>query len=249
MDHKGFFGSGRKGVNMGRADSSFKERMSIAAKLAGNATELSRRTGISRRAIGTYLSGASDPTRERLVSIAKASGVSVEWLATGRGMNPEHEAQARVSTGTDVDCPLSPGLQDEVPVPYHTVQSDNFAASDLMGMASQAMLYMKAETLSQLNYTDIFNLRAVSIVGERVTPVGVGNTLLIDCGEGVMEQQEAGVYLFRKQGSLRVAIAYPYQSRYIRMISCPGEDVAEILDPSRTDLVVLGRVIWSCGKV
>lgn len=63
----------------------FTQRMAYVAKLVGNATVLARRTRISRRAIGTYLSGASDPTRERLVAIAEAAGVCVRWLATGDG--------------------------------------------------------------------------------------------------------------------------------------------------------------------
>lgn len=63
----------------------FTQRMAYVAKLVGNATVLARRTRISRRAIGTYLSGASDPTRERLVAIAEAAGVCVRWLATGEG--------------------------------------------------------------------------------------------------------------------------------------------------------------------
>lgn len=68
-----------------RTDNEFTQRMAYVARLAGNATLLAKRTGISRRAIGTYLSGDSDPTRERLVNIAGVAGVSVEWLATGNG--------------------------------------------------------------------------------------------------------------------------------------------------------------------
>lgn len=68
-----------------QAETDFTQRMAYVAKLVGNATVLARRTKISRRAIGTYLSGASDPTRERLVSLAQAAGVCVRWLATGEG--------------------------------------------------------------------------------------------------------------------------------------------------------------------
>lgn len=59
--------------------------MEIAAKMAGNATRLAERTGISRRAIGEYLAGKAEPSRPRLVAIAAAAGVQVAWLATGEG--------------------------------------------------------------------------------------------------------------------------------------------------------------------
>ncbi len=35
--------------------------------------------------IGKYLSGKSDPSRERLVKLAEAAGISIRWLATGEG--------------------------------------------------------------------------------------------------------------------------------------------------------------------
>ncbi|HYG91170.1 MAG TPA: helix-turn-helix transcriptional regulator [Azospirillum sp.] len=59
--------------------------MDQAAKLAGNATRLAEKSGISRRAIGEYLAGKAEPSRPRLVAIAAAAGVRVEWLATGEG--------------------------------------------------------------------------------------------------------------------------------------------------------------------
>ena len=63
----------------------FITRMAEAASLAGNATRLAEKTHISRRAIGEYLAGNAEPSRPRLVAIAKAAGVSVDWLATGEG--------------------------------------------------------------------------------------------------------------------------------------------------------------------
>lgn len=74
---------------------SFKERMEAAARMAGNATLLAAKVKISRRAIGNYLSGKAEPSRPRLVAIARAAGVSVAWLVAGEGpMRPSREAEA-----------------------------------------------------------------------------------------------------------------------------------------------------------
>jgi transcriptional regulator with XRE-family HTH domain len=40
---------------------------------------------ISESHLYRYISGASEPTASRLVALADAAGVSVDWLATGRG--------------------------------------------------------------------------------------------------------------------------------------------------------------------
>ena len=64
---------------------SFQDRIAEAARLAGGAQSLADKAGLSRRVVGKYLAGKSDPSRERLVRIADAAGVSIEWLASGRG--------------------------------------------------------------------------------------------------------------------------------------------------------------------
>lgn len=74
----------------------FAERMTRAAQMAGNATKLAEATGISRRAIGDYLAGKAEPSRPRLVAIAKTAGVSLEWLATGDG-NMHPNADVRIA--------------------------------------------------------------------------------------------------------------------------------------------------------
>lgn len=68
----------------GRAD--FVKRMQFCVTKAGNPTALARLSGLTAPAINDYLKGKSDPSRERTIAIAKAAGVSVNWLTTGEGM-------------------------------------------------------------------------------------------------------------------------------------------------------------------
>jgi phage repressor protein C with HTH and peptisase S24 domain len=84
------------GANSDQAET-LQDRMRIAADRVGNASALSRVTGISRRSIGEYLAGDAEPSTSRLVAIADAAGVSVEWLATGRGAGPEADGASAAS--------------------------------------------------------------------------------------------------------------------------------------------------------
>ena len=228
---------------MGGGD--FKQRMSIVAKLAGNATELSRKTGISRRAIGTYLSGCSDPTRERLIAIANASGVTVEWLATGLGNKPCALKEPAMGSAEEVR-PAS--VKAETPLPLYIVASHEFHCCDGGLTETDEVLYLRAETLSGLPFSDLSNLKAIYIEGERVMPLGVGHTVVVDFNFEVGEVFEAGVYLLRKNGEVRASVVYPNGSQYIRYINF-DDDTTETFDPSRTDIKIIGRVIWSCGRV
>jgi len=63
----------------------FSVRIRKLATLIGGPKQLSERSGLSRAVIGKYLSGKSDPSRERLIKLAEAAGISIRWLATGEG--------------------------------------------------------------------------------------------------------------------------------------------------------------------
>lgn len=65
--------------------SSFPERLKIIVDQVGNASRLGKLAGISYKSISGYLAGSNDPSRERLVAIAKAANVNLLWLATGEG--------------------------------------------------------------------------------------------------------------------------------------------------------------------
>ena len=69
---------------MAEADD-FRARMELLADAVGNLSELARKSGLSRRVIDKYRNGESDPSRVRLVALAKAGGVRIEWLADGTG--------------------------------------------------------------------------------------------------------------------------------------------------------------------
>lgn len=66
-------------------DDDFVARIRRVVDMVGGIAALSRKCHLSRPVIHKYLNGASDPSRARLVSLAQAAGVSVEWLATGAG--------------------------------------------------------------------------------------------------------------------------------------------------------------------
>ena len=81
-------------------DATFSKRMKIIAGIVGNASILAEKTGISRRAIGLYLAGKSDPTREKLVVIASTANINLTWLATGDGQVFSQELQRESDTSS-----------------------------------------------------------------------------------------------------------------------------------------------------
>lgn len=52
---------------------------------AGSIRGFARRAGVSDTFLRQCLAGRTEPTRTKLIAIAAAGGVTVEWLATGHG--------------------------------------------------------------------------------------------------------------------------------------------------------------------
>lgn len=63
----------------------FSKRIKKIIELSGSAEKLANISGMSSRVIGQYLAGKSDPSRIKLMALANAAQVNIEWLATGVG--------------------------------------------------------------------------------------------------------------------------------------------------------------------
>lgn len=63
--------------------SEISKRIDEVIKKAGGQTAISEKTGIPLKSISNYCLGISPPKLEPLIQIAKATKVSLDWLATG----------------------------------------------------------------------------------------------------------------------------------------------------------------------
>lgn len=61
------------------------QRVRQCAAAVGGGDALAQKTAIPRRTLESYLTGTTEPKASRLVAIARAANVSLEWLLTGEG--------------------------------------------------------------------------------------------------------------------------------------------------------------------
>ena len=201
-------------------------RIRQCADSIGSGDELARRTGIPRRTLETYLTGAAEPKASRLAAIAKVAGVSLDWLVTG--VNSKHE------------------LSDDegwIDVPLYDVKVS----------AGHGALLNQERVITQLKFryyslarkglqTD--QLCAVQVTGDSMLPtLSEGDTLLIDR----VKQLPIGddIFVIRFSEMLLAKRLQRLASGGIRIISDNSMYPPETI--SVTDLpqlVVLGRVVW-----
>ena len=71
----------------------FAARLATLVERHKSAEQFAESMGASPSALRKWLKGQAEPRRDTLVALARAAGVSVEWLATGRGpKRPRWEA-------------------------------------------------------------------------------------------------------------------------------------------------------------
>jgi len=93
MNDRSDQGVSPEGARADREDG-FPQRMEALISRVGSVTELAKKSRLSRRVIDNYKAGLADPSRARLIALADAGGVSVEWLVTGKGPMRADEVQA-----------------------------------------------------------------------------------------------------------------------------------------------------------
>lgn len=205
----------------------FKDRMEICAKLAGNATSLAEKAGISRRAIGNYLSGDSDPTRERLIAIAKAARVDIAWLVTGV------KSAAPVAAHSDTveikvsDTEISAG---------HGSQSGDEATSGTMSFRRDYLIRRGLQA---------DKLRIVFAKGDSMEPeIQDGAATLVNTADTRLD--EGCIYVIRLNDHLFAKRVHRNYDGSVSFIS------GNTLYPPMTvpkegleDVHVVGRVVWS----
>lgn len=85
--------------------SEISKRIDEVIKKAGGQTAISEKTGIPLKSISNYCLGISPPKLEPLIQIAKATNVSLDWLATGEGL-PEKDSLDEIVKDIKVDADL-----------------------------------------------------------------------------------------------------------------------------------------------
>ncbi|GKW23423.1 XRE family transcriptional regulator [Pectobacterium versatile] len=151
----------------------FSERLKSIVP-TGSGRDFAKKAGIGYSTVHNYLQAVSSPTLENLVLLAKAGGVSVEWLATGKEFSK--------SAGTGQTEKL-------LKVPF--IDSDNFL---LLDSSTFPDLQKMAEALAALRVsTDVmeptFTIGSVLLVDQFQKQLKEGKVVVL---------HKEGNYLYKR---------------------------------------------------
>ena len=211
------------------APTDFVNRMKRVVAEVGNAKRLAELTGISASAVGKYIRGEGDITRANMVLIARETGFSIQWMATGEG--PE---KADPEGG---DTILLPHLDV-------TVSAGDGALVE-MEEEKGKFPFDRAYFRRVLNIDPRYAVM-VDVQGDSMYPTLAPNDpVMVNIEQP--QQIVDGVWVVRIHNSTLVKRIQQLPDGILRVISDnPMYEVFTVdLKEEQTDFSLLGRVVWA----
>ncbi len=174
----------------------FAGRLRRAISDVGSIQKLGEGAGVAPRTISGYLVGKGDPSRRRLVALADTAGVSVGWLATGRG-EPSADGAQSVASPTGQN---SPGAGSDFAVVPHIDLNDFPGGQEHQGSTESAAIAIRRDLLHAvgLNESDV---QMITARGDSMAPtIHDGDRIVVD--STARQLRNDGIYVLQVGGGL-----------------------------------------------
>jgi phage repressor protein C with HTH and peptisase S24 domain len=209
-------------------DQEFRRRLRLIMQQFGSVADLARAVGVSDNAIYKWVSGRGQPGMISLVNLAKAAGVSVEWLATGRGAPAKDKPQAR---STEPEFAAMPRHQLRGSDGRPAIQSPQIVD----------YLNFKSEWLQRVLGADPKNLVLAEAVGDSMAPtLDDGDLALVDVRDNRFKFD--GLYVLRDGGDLSIKRVQRQPDGALVLRSDNAAYKPVTVAPE--SITFLGRIIW-----
>lgn len=211
---------------------------------------MARRSGMPLGTLSRYQSGR-EMKASALIALAQATGVSLEWLATGRGPMRAGDA-ATEGTTPAADAPISPAETASLPPGYLLLPrlEARAAAGPGPGLASDHVVDYLAFSEAYLSASLRRRPAALALIeasGDSMEPtIRDGELLLVDTD--MREPQPGRIYVLALDETLLVKRLQVRMDRSILVLSDNPAYEAEVIRPETNQpLRILGQVVWQAG--
>jgi phage repressor protein C with HTH and peptisase S24 domain len=224
------------------------ERLKQAIKSAGTARLVSEKSGVPLGTLNAYLAGR-EMKFSNVTALAQATGVRLEWLATGAG--PMHSSESGIfETGTEM------AGEDMRLLPPDTVLIARFDARASAGTGTQLD---DSVMLEKVPFPAAFlpdklrrkpeHLALIECTGDSMEPtLHDGDELLVDLS--ITTLRAGGIYILRSAGALLTKrVSLRLDGTALIMSDNPRYPTETVRRGDPTDIDVVGEVIWRGGSL
>jgi len=233
----------------GAGKSAFVERLQTILAHWPSADRLAREMKVSPSAFRKWLKGEAEPSRERLVALARTAGVGVAWLAEGEGAAPVFEplpsTRRRPFAG---ESESSTDWSKFVLLPKHAGAA---AAGSKTPVAPSdgGYLALRHDWIRSVCGMEPENLRLELAIGESMTPtIRNGSTMLIDTTDTGIRSH--GIYVLEISGERLVKRIQRKHDGSLVLLSDNSLYQPDVIPIHQAaEVTVIGRVVWTGGVV
>ncbi|MDG4811689.1 helix-turn-helix transcriptional regulator [Hydrogenovibrio sp. 3SP14C1] len=202
---------------------------------------LALKSDMSPTVVAKYINGESTPNVERLVALARALNVSVEWLATGDGDTAPSGCSINEAAGNlDTDEFAKVNLYDaEVSMGSGSWSEDDRVIHPIAFRRD----WLKSQSL------DPNKCAAILARGDSMEPTIVdGATLLIDLADNTISRD--GVYVIRFDGHLLAKrLQRSFDGSVFIKSDNPVYEKVHVASSQVNDINIVGRVVWYASVI
>ena len=224
----------------------FVSRLQLVAAEWPSADRLAKATGVSASAFRKWLKGEAEPSRDRLVALAAAAGVSLAWLAQGEGPDPDFAALgARANNRRPSDVLTA--------ARYLVLPTESTAAAAGSGHVSAdgatEFIGFRHDWIRNVFGREPGDLVLETAIGESMEPhIHNGDLLLVDTTDTTF--RNFGVYVIEVREERLVKRVQRKFDGSLILISDNQVYQPEFIEAELAKEVrVLGRVVWRGGPV
>lgn len=196
-------------------------------------SEFARLCGVPESSVRQWVDGTSLPSAEKLMAIASATGISIDWLLLGKG--------SKNSIGHGADFGGSPAV---VPVQrLHVAASAGFGAYSA-GSPSTDVVDLPRRVLDRAGCKPA-SARILDAAGSSMEPtIGDGDLLLVDIAKERRIPVEGRIYVLSVGDALFVKRLRRSANGWM-MVSDNRAHFAEEPIPADAAVTIHGQVVWT----
>jgi len=200
---------------------SFQDRLNFLVKKFGTAENLSKKSGVSAHNIGKYISGETSPGMDKLIKIAQAADVSIDWLATGEE---------------------SPKETDFHKIPMAEAKLAAGGGSVVLSESFKEFYLFRKDWVNKIS-TNPKNLVLMFVVGDSMEKdIADGDMVMIDRGR--IEIHTGQIYAIGAADTIMIKCLELLPDGKVKVISKNPQYSPYIIDNQTSPLRVIGQVIW-----
>jgi phage repressor protein C with HTH and peptisase S24 domain len=194
-----------------------------------------------------WLRGDAEPSRDRLVKLAQATGVTISWLAAGDGAAPDpRDLGEWTATQRNTQLPSSQASHSFVFFPAVATAAAAGSGDPWPGPATKFIGFRTDWIRNALN-VDVKDIEMEVAIGDSMAPsIGNGDLLLVDISDPKIG--DFGIYVLEARGERVVKrVQRKFDGTLILISDNPLYQPEEISPDLARDVKTVGKVIWRGG--